>query len=289
MNIDRRIIFLLVALSLAIPLAFKVSVPPARMPAAEMIFEEVESIQRKKATIAFLALDFGPNTKAENEFQTELVLEHLMRRRIPVALFSLYQLASPFLESIPERVARKLEAEYPGQKWQYGEDWVNLGFRYGGYLQIQSIPKSDNLVELFAQDVRGNRLSDLKAFRDIKTVEQIVFLGEFTGLSGIFDTYVQFFRTKDYQPRFVHGCTSITIPEAFIYLESGQIVGLLEGIAGAAWYSKLLHDKYPKREIDKALLLNTGLGVAHLVVIALVVLGNILFFFGSSRRKRRGR
>jgi hypothetical protein len=173
--------------------------------------------------------------------------------------------------------------ENPGEKWEYGKDWVNLGYQVGGYLRIQNIPKSDNLVELFGKDVRGNNLADIPAFQSVKSLKQIRLLAEFTGLVGVFDTYVQFFKGKDYNPGFVHGCTSITIPEAFIYLESGQIQGLLEGIAGAAWYSELLQMKFPSRIPDKSAVLNTGLGVAHLVIILLVAIGNIMFFV---RRRR---
>jgi len=211
------------------------------------------------------------------------VLEHLMRRRVPVILFSLYHLAEPFLKSIPEEVARQLERENPGETWEYGRDWINLGYRPGARILIQAIPKSENLAELFEKDARGNRISELPAFSELRTLRQIAFLAEFTGLVDAFDNYVQFFTSKDYTPAFGHGCTSITIPEAFIYLDSGQIQGLLGGLAGAAWYSELLSRHYPERPVDESLMLNTGLGVAQLVVIAFIVLGNLAGLFGRRR------
>jgi hypothetical protein len=101
---------------------------------------------------------------------------------------------------------------------------------------------------------------------------------QLSSLVGTLDSFLQFFQTESYRPQFVHGCTSITIPQAFIYLDSGQLVGLLEGVAGAAWYSKLLSEKYVGREKDSSVLLNTSLGVAHLVIIFFVVLGNLIAF-----------
>lgn len=282
-SINQKMIFALIFLSLGFPLYFKYQVPPAKMPAADQLFNVIENLEIVPGDVAFIALDFGPNTKAENEAQAEVVIEHLMRRRVPVALFSLYYLASPFLVSLPDRIADRLMEENPGEVWEYGKDWVNLGYKPGGYLQIQSIPKSDDLVALFKKDVRGNNLSDLDAFKQVKSVERIKLLAEFTGLVGIFDVYVQFFKSKEYTPAFVHGCTSITIPEAFIFLDSGQIQGLLEGIAGAAWYSKRLQQLFPRRTPDHSAVLNTGLGVAHLVIIVLILLGNIGVFL-----QRRG-
>lgn len=280
-RLDRRVIYIFVALALSLPLIYRYSVPPARMKAAEKLYAEVDKLDPQSGKIAFVALDFGPSSKAENEAQAQVVVEHLMRRRIPIAFFSLYYLAESFLKGVPERVADKLTREHPGQVWEYGKDWVNLGYRPGAAILIQSIPKSDNLAELFAKDVRGNDLTGLPLFKNVRTINDISFLAEFTGLVGVFNTYVQFFQSQDYRPRFGHGCTSITIPEAFIYVDSGQLDGLLEGIAGAAWYSKLLSDKYPARVKDDSELINTGLGIAHLVVIFFVILGNISARWGK--------
>ncbi|MBX7143510.1 MAG: hypothetical protein K1X79_03590 [Oligoflexia bacterium] len=275
MDLDRRWIYLLVLLAISLPLLRKYSVPPARMSAAEKVFEVVESTQLQPGDVAFVAIDFGPGMVAESLPQAEAVVEHLMRRRIPVVFWSLYVLAEPFLDSVPQRVAERLGKEYPGQSWEYGRDWVNLGYRAGGGLLLQSIPKSENLLELFKRDARGNNLADLPALKDFRRLEQIKVLGEFTGLQGMLDAYIQFFQKKGFRLNLVHGCTSIATPEAFVYLDSGQIVGLLEGIAGAAWYSELLGKKFPARLPDSSGVINTGLGIAHIVIIFLIVVGNL--------------
>ena len=288
-RLDRRWIYLLVFLALSVPILTRYTVQPARMSSAERFFEVVEGIEAGPERYAFVAMDFGPSTQGENRPQARAVVEHLMRKRIPVIVFSLYYLADPFLKAVPEEVARELEREHPGETWEYGRDWINLGYRPGAGVLIQAIPKSENLAELFGKDVRGNRISDLPAFSGLRTLRQISFLAEFTGLVGVFDNYVQYFTSKDYTPAFGHGCTSITIPEAFIYLDSGQIQGLLGGIAGAAWYSELLNRRYPQRPVDESFMLNTGLGVAQLVVIAFIILGNLAGLMRWSSRPSTSR
>ncbi len=282
----RHFIYLFVLLALSVPLIFNYSLTPARMPAAEKLYETIESIDPTKGGIAFVAFDFGPSQKAENGTQGYVMLEHLMRRRIPVALFSYYYQAEPFLTSIPEEIVKKLEAEYPGEKWRYGHDWVNLGYRPGAGMLIQSIPKSKNLAELFGKDARGNNLTHIPLFNNVRTIRDIKLLVEVTGLVGVLDVYIQFFQAGSYQPKFVHGATSITVPATFIYLDSGQLNGLLEGIAGAAWYSELLNRHYPKRVGDSSLAVNTALGIAHLVVIFLIVLGNIVALIAYLRGRK---
>lgn len=285
--IDRRLIYLLVFLSLAFPLSWGYRVTPARLESAEKLYAAVESIERQPGRIAVVAMDFGPNLIAENGAQTEVVLEHLFRRRIPVVLFSLYNQAEPFLTSIPEGVADRLAAEFPGERWTYGVDWVNVGFQPGGYLFVQSLPKADNFMAALGKDVRGNTITTLPIAQGVGGFESVALLGQFTGLLGMFDLYIQFFQTKEYRPIFTHGCTSITIPEAFIYLDSGQLTGLLEGIAGAAWYSEMLQRAHPGRKADSSGAINTGLGVAHLIIIVFILLGNLGMVFRGRREEGR--
>ena len=286
-EIDRRWIYLMVVLALAIPLISGYSVEPARMRSAEKLYHVISDLEVPDGDIAFIALDWGPNTRPENGPQTEMVIEHLMRRRIKFALFSTYVFAEPFLVSIPETIAQRLMQEQPGEAWEYGVDWVNLGYKPAARYVIQGIPKADNLIDLFVQDAFGTSLSQVPAFSKVRTIDDIRFLAQFTGLVGTVDLYVQFFQSETYRPKFGHGCTSITIPEAYIYLDSGQIVGLLEGIAGAAWYSILLSREFPLRAVDNTLSLNTGLGVAHLVILFLIVAGNLAFIWGRRSSERR--
>lgn len=274
-QLDRRIIYLLVLLALGAPLVAGLVVRPVRMESAEKFYRLVGELQPAPGEMALVVFDFGPNSKAENAPQAEAVVEHLMRRRVPLLFFSTYPLAEPFLKSIPEQVAERLMREYPEQRWQYGRDWVNLGYRPGAFTIIQAMATTENMVELLANDARGNSLKDLPATRELRRLEQIKLLAHFTSLTSTFETFVQFFQKKNYRPIFTHGCTSITIPKAYIYLDSGQLSGLLEGVAGAAWYSVLLNEHFPRRIDGDALRINTGLGAAQLMIVALIVLGNL--------------
>jgi hypothetical protein len=282
-TLDRRIIYLFVLVGLSLPLLFGFRVPPAEMKAAGKLFEIVEALPQEPGQAALVAFDFSPNLQAENGSQAEVVFEHLMRRRIPVVLMSLVLQSEPFLTSIPEKVAAQLAREYPGERWEYGKDWVNVGYRPGPpVVTLQSISKSKELADYFVKDSRGNRLRDLPIFQNIQTLKNISLFAHISGIQGLLETYLAFLKTNEYRPKFAHGCTSISIPDAYLFLRSGQLDGLLEGIAGAAWYSKLLTTKYATRETDRVGVLNTALGVAHLVIILLIIGGNV-----SGLRRRR--
>ena len=286
-NIDRRVIYLFILIALSVPLACGYSVKPAKMESAEKVFSIIDSTKLDPGDIVLVGLDFGPNSKAENEPQAEVVIEHLMRKRVPLATITQYNLAQPYLDGIPSKVAEKLMDENPGERWIYGKDWVNLGYKQNGSVTIQQIAESDNIVGVLNKDARGNSLSDLSAFKNVRSLKNIKIFAQFTSLTGTFEAYIQFLKSADFRPIFLHGCTSITIPKAYIYMDSGQLSGLLEGVAGAAWYSELLRSKFPKRKVDESLLINTGLGVAQLVIVALIAFGNLMALKLKRQRARQ--
>ena len=188
-NNYRPYIYLFLIISLAFPLISGYYFKPVPSKVADKFFEKVDSLEKDKG-YAFLALDFGPQSGAENMPQAKVVIEHLMRKRIPIVFFSIAVYAEPILESVPDEIAKKLESKQPNEKWEYGKDWINLGYRPGQGLLLQTIPKSKDLKKLFAKDARGNDLNDFPNFSNFRTLKDIIFLGEFTGYVGVFDKYL---------------------------------------------------------------------------------------------------
>jgi len=286
MTSARRIVYLVMILAVAVPVLLRAALPPSRMVAAETTYKVIEELPIGTGDVAMIWFDFGPNTIAENEPQAEVIIEHLFRRRIPIVLISQYQQAEAFLNRIPRDIAKRLSKEKSGETWSYGKDWINVGFQPGQAIFMQALAKSENITNFLGKDVQGTPISQFPPFSQMKGLESIKVVGQITGLVGTFDNIIQYFQKDGYRPKVIHGCTSITIPEAYIFLDSGQLNGLLEGIAGAAWYSQVLSKANPGRANDVALVRNTALGVAHVVLILLIVAGNVAGFM--QRGGRRG-
>jgi len=284
--VPRRLIYLLMILAVGAPVLFGISQAPSRMVSAERMYSVMEAVTFAPGEVAMVWLDFGPNTIAENEPQAAVIIEHLFRRRVPVILLSQYQQSEGFLRRIPQDIAERLEREFPGQRWRYGESWINAGYKPQATIFIQALVSAADISKFLGRDVSGMPITHYPNFAAIGGVERVKLVAEVTGLVGVFDTVVQFFQKKGYRPTLVHGCTSITIPEAYIFLDSGQLKGLLEGIAGAAWYSEVLRQHFPKADNSKLLVTNTALSAAHIMIILLIIAGNMAPWIAS--RKRRG-
>jgi hypothetical protein len=274
--------------AVAAPVLFGFSQRPSRLVSAERMFSVMEGVTFNPGEVAMVWLDFGPNTIAENAPQATVIIEHLFRRRVPVVLLSQYQQSEGFMRRIPQQVSERLEKEYPGEYWRYGEAWINAGYKPGASIFIQSLVNAQDISKFLGRDVNGMPITHFPKFAAIGGVERVKLLAEVTGLVGAFDTLVQFFQKNGYRPTLVHGCTSITIPEAYIFLDSGQLKGLLEGIAGAAWYSEVLKQRFPASDNGELLVTNTALSAAHLMIILLIVLGNIVPLLIAKRRGVNG-
>ena len=73
------------------------------------------------------------------------------------------------------------------------------------------------------------------------------------------------------------GCTAVMAPDLYPFLQSGQLVGLLGGLAGAAEYETLIG------EPGQATVGMQPQSVTHLIIVLFIILGNTVYFL--SRRQ----
>jgi hypothetical protein len=284
LTLSPRFIFLAVFIVIALPLAYDYSIKPAKMDTANVAYQELEKLAENKKNgkpdFVLIAADLSPSTQSENEPQTAVLIEHLMRRRIPFGLISLIPFATPYLTQMPSDIAEKLFLE-TGEKFEYGKDWVNFGYRPGSTIMIQKFAKSKNLHEFFKTDANATPVGQLEIMKNIKTISDIPALIEITGTVGTFNVWLQFFRSDKHVPLMIHACTAITIPEAYNYFITNQISGLIEGVAGAAWYEELLSEHYPARKQGHALKIMTALSIGNILIIFFIIVGNLQELWGK--------
>jgi len=146
---------------------------------------------------------------------------------------------------------------------------------------IQGLAKSSDIASFWKTDANGTPLENIPLMGKVNNLRDIQLLIETTGLVGAFGQWIGFFLVEGYRPDMVHGCTSITIPEARTYFASGQVSGLLEGVAGAAAYEKILSDQNPNRTPGEGWITNTGLAFAQICIIAFIIFGNIGFLLSK--------
>lgn len=176
---------------------------------------------------------------------------------------------------IVDQTLRRVASEYPDKR--YGVDWVNLGYK-AGYEAVMVL-MGQGIANAFPVDYGNHRTNDYVALpimqnvRDYSSFPLLVSIS--AGYPGTKE-WVQQVNSRFHIPM-ISGSTAVQAPEFYPYLQSGQIRGLLGGMAGAAEYEKLRNERgSATRGMDAQ-------SLAHVFVALCILLGNLVQW-----RKRRG-
>ena len=268
-GMDRRWVYLMVGLAVILPFIFPLEQEISITPEAQAIYDAVEALP--DSSNVFLVFDYYPSTMAECEPMARTALHHFFRKDCRVVTLSNIPLGGP---SMAEAVTREIAVEY---NKEYGVDYVNLGYKPNYIAVMQGMGRS--IEGIFPTDWSGTPLAELPMMDDIKNYTNISFIWEVAD-NATADFWISIVQAQ-YGIPMACGVTAVSAPKYYAFVGSGQIVGLLGGMKGAAEYEILVG------KLGKA---KTGMGaqsLVHLLIIALVVLGNIGYFFGPAGRRKQ--
>jgi hypothetical protein len=158
------------------------------------------------------------------------------------------------------------ELEKEGVHKERGVDYVNLGYKAGDRVAIAKIGSS--FKETFPVDYTGNNTSDLPIMQGWDNYEGIDLLITIAvGDPGPAE-WIQQVQSR-YNVPMAAGATALLSPQMYPFHQSGNLIGFLGGLAGAAEYEYLVNR--PARGIQ-------GMNVQsadHMFIVALVLLGNL--------------
>ncbi len=267
-QMDRRWVYLAVALSVIIPFIVPAKFPISISPESRSLYDAVEALP--DSSNVMLVFDYYASTTAECEPMSIAALKHLFDKDCRVVTLTNIPLGGP---SIAQRVTRTIAAEYDKV---YGVDYVNLGFKYGYVAVMRGMGTS--IASIFPTDDDGTPLAELPIMDSIKNYDDISFIYEVAD-NATADYWVSIVNAEFGVPM---GCgtTAVGAPKYYAFVASGQFVGLLGGMKGAAEYELLCdHPGDAVRGMDVQ-------SMVHFLIIALVILGNIGYFIGRRNQKR---
>ncbi len=265
--LDRRWIYLMVALAVIFPVILPFELPIGITPEAQQLFDVVEALP--DSSVVMLTFDYYASTIAETMPMSVAALHHLFRKDCKVVTMTTVPLGGP---TISEQVTADLAGQY-GKV--YGVDYVNLGYR-ANYTAVL-LGMGTSIETIYAEDNRHTKLDELPLMQQVKNYDDIDFIFVVAD-NGIVDYWISIVNAQ-FEIPVGAGVTAVMAPKMFSFVESGQMTGLLGGMRGAAEYEALV--EHP----DLAVLGMNAQSLVHILVIALIVLGNISFFTGRRREK----
>ena len=268
-KMDRRWIYLMAGIAVIIPFIVPVHFPIEITPEVQELYDAVAALP--DSSVVMLTYDYYPSTIAETEPMSRAALRQLFAKDCRVVTISNIPLGGP---TIAERVTREIAAEY-GKK--YGVDYVNLGFKYN-YVAVM-MGMGTSIESIFPTDNLGTPLSKLPLMDSVKNYSDISFI--FIVADNATADYWISIVNAQYGVPMCCGASAVSAPRYYSFLGSGQLVGLLGGMKGAAEYEILVgHKAMAYRGMDAQSLI-------HLLIIGLVILGNVSFFMVLRSKRRR--
>ncbi len=276
-NLDRRWIFLAMGLSIAIPILLKLRFPEYPGPMARATFNAVEAVP--EGSTVLLSFDYDPASAAELQPMASALVHHCAARKLKLVFMALWPLGKKQADDTIDRVLKEF---HPG--YQYGTDYVQLGYQSGNEGVIKLM--ATNVPEQYKTDASGTALTALPLVAGIKNLSSFKLVASISaGYPGAKE-WVQY--GNGAMPEafsIVGGSTGVQVSQLLPYYPR-QMEGMLVAVKGAAEYEMLVEQKYP---VAKPEVIGQGrvrMGpqlVAHLLMIALIVLGNLAMIAGRSR------
>ncbi len=271
LKLDRRIIYTLVVLAVAVPLLIPIGLPINVTPEVQSIYDKIESLP--EGSNILLAADFDPASQPELYPMLMAVMEHIVRKKHKLLIVVLW-INGPNLVA---QAIDELRKEYPD--WKSGEDYAFLGFQVGGTIVIMSM--GNDISKTFPKDHYGNATSPMpiiRNFNKLKDTDYMVMLE--AGNSG--DWWIVY-GTEKFNIPVGAGVTAVIAPQYYPYLQAGQINGIIGGLRGAAEYEKLIGKP------GKATSAMDSQSAVHALIFLAIILANIFAMILVVQKRRKAR
>ncbi len=257
MAIDRRILYLILAVNIVASLMARVAIEPDIPPAVRNFYETIEALQ--PGDMVMVSSTWSAGTLAENQPQFEAVLRHLMRKRLRFTIISF----SPPARDISHRLARRLTQE---EGYEEGKDWAHFGYSPDIILAIKGM--SEDIAQAIRQDVRRVPIQQLEVMQGIKSLKDYKLVVDITPS----DTLTAWISYRPANLNIIYCPTSVMAAEAYTFLDSKQILGMITGAKGAYEYEQLLGI------VGLGTRFINAIQFSHVLIITFILLGNFAMF-----------
>lgn len=277
--LDRRWIFVAIFVAVSIPVLTQATFPEKPTLLTQRMFDRIDALEPGSRIL--LAFDYDPNSAAELDPMATAVLRHACLKRLKVYAVTLWPTGAPLMD---RKLQQVVEEEFKDQKYEYGKDYVNLGYAPGEAIAAKLLAADISAAR--DSDVRGNPLGTLPIMEGVKGAKDMAMIVSLSaGFPGLKE-WIQYAGTP-YRIPIAGGCTGVAAPQLYPYFPN-QMFGLMAAIKGAAEYEAAVLAAYPEtKDLPVRGIRRMGPQLfGHRVVIGLIVLGNVLHFWN---RRRTGR
>jgi len=269
-NLDKRVFYLLMALAIAIPTIHPIGLPIDVTEPVQEVYDFVSSLP--DGSIVIIGFDYEPGDEIDLNPIAQAIMHQLASKKIKVVAIASFPAGPTFADE-----CMAILEEYG---YEYGVDYVNLGYYAGGEPTLAAFAQNPSSV--FPKDWRGTSTDSLPIMQEVSTMKDFAMAMTLndgpTGGTGTHEWVRQ--AVMAYGTPLIMGVTGVLAASNETYVQSGQCKGILAGLRAAAEYEKLTGKK------------GTGTvgmdaqSIAHVLIVVFVLLGNIGMFVSGRKEPK---
>jgi len=274
LNLDRRIIYLIVFLCVLLPLLFPMKIPFTETQEVKDAFNDIEALE--PGSVVLISCDYGPSTIPENYTMYQALLHQCFRKDIRVIAMCLVtngaSLGNKGLKEAAEFENPPGNRLYPDL--EYGTDYAYLGYKAGGTAVMLGIGQS--FTSTFPEDFESRPLADMPLFNEIKALGDVDYIFDIASV-GYPEFWVSYASERENVPLSVN-CTAVSAAQYYPYYQSRQFRGLVGGMKGTAEYEQLVGMEEIIGRVPDATRGMDSQSAVHIFIVLAIIVANFFYF-----------
>ncbi|MDD2890838.1 MAG: hypothetical protein PHE49_09425 [bacterium] len=274
LNLDRRWIFLITAICVIIPFLFPIGFPTNVTPPTQQIYDKIDNTKPNGPAV-IVTFESDASVLPELYPMATAIVKHCFIKNVRVILMSLGMQGVGIMQMVLEDVKK----EFPDKK--SGIDYVLMPYVPGSGIVIMRM--GEDIHKIYNVDYYGVPMDSLLMMKEIRNFSQVSLVVALAG-SGAWASWVVYANQR-YGASVAAGVTAVAAPDAYPFLQTHQIIGLLSGLKGAAEYETLVEDNLNFKTKKVACIGMDTQSIIHIVMIIFIILGNIAYFVVRRQKK----
>ncbi len=273
-SIDRKFIFIITFFAVVIPMFYPLYLPIIPEDSVRSIFKKIDAIPEGSKIL--MSFDYDPASKPECHPMAIANLRHAFKKNLKIVIIQLWPFGGAMATEAIDELKKEFKEIY-NRDIIYGDDYCILGYKVGGAILIQQSGKDFNGT--FMEDIDGKKASEISLTKDVKTIKDFELVLSYSAGDPGIKQWVMIVDAQ-YKVPVAGGVTAVTAPEITPYLNSGQLLGLMAGLRGAADYETLVNKKYPpfKKYVNSGTSGMDPQNIVHLMIIIFIIIANIIYW-----------
>ncbi|QUL98562.1 MAG: hypothetical protein IMF26_00170 [Candidatus Fermentithermobacillus carboniphilus] len=258
----------LLSIVVLLPLVKPIGLPVGYAAETEAAFKFIDNLP--KGSITMMVCEVAPSNAGEIWPAAIAIARHHLEKGHKVVISTF--IPDGIMYSL--ELGKLLEKEY-GAK--YGEDYIVLPYVAGRETALAAV--ADNIRGVYKEDQFKQDLNNLPLWTRIQSIKDFAVVSCYTSSD---DTWwlVRHIWGK-YQVPCISSTVSVATPDSLTYYKNGQLVGMLGGVRGAAYYEQRLGKPgMATKSMDAQ-------SAGHIYLLVLMLIGNVSYWYSRRSQGRR--